>query len=413
MLQTPSPQPQSKPARPKRVITEARKLQNREAQRAYRQRQKERTQKGRSGLQEKGKGGSTRYQQLQPYPSTQNVQRDVPSVEALDWDAQDYRQAYSGLTAVSSIAGTDLSVSTPSSGTLQETQSIGGASSAGGLSGGGGFLDLLFPTPTTTSSSSFVVDDFLIGSSHQAFLPTPAEEVDTEGLEDSLSSTSSSTSNYTYPTPRRATYQQNQQQQYEHQRQAFRPTASSQTTLLSNPYKNALQTPKTNLITACLSNASALGISIEEFFSYNCMSLCSPFYRQTTSASVDPTTLLSSVTSCYPALPAHLKPTLPQILIPHHPLFDLVPIPILRSRAIILSVTLPHLVDMFELKGDIVEGGLLCLGSGAGRDGAKVIGNGSGSVTGQPWEVGSWEIAPWFLKKWKLLLDKESGDLWG
>ncbi|KAL3494139.1 hypothetical protein BJX62DRAFT_198606 [Aspergillus germanicus] len=411
MLQSPSSQAQSRPARPKRVITEARKLQNREAQRAYRQRQKERIQKARSGVQEKGSSQSTGYQQLRPYPAAQNVQQGVPGVEASQWITRERRRGYSAQTPVSSIAGTDLSASTASSVTLQETQSISGASAASNLSGGGGYLDLLFPTPAARSSSSFVVDELLAESNDQTFLPTPVEEIDTGSTEDSIPSTSVSISNYAYPTPRPATYHHNENQHYHHQPQAFRPAASSRTTLLSNPYKSSLQTPKTNLITACLSNASALGISIEEFFSYNCMSLCSPFYRQTTSTSVDPTTLLSSVMSAHPALPAHLRPTLPQILIPHHPVFDLVPIPILRSRAIILSVTLPHLVDMFELKGDIVEGGLLCLGTAAGRDGAKVIGG--GTSTGQPWEVGSWEIAPWFLKKWKLLLDKESENLWG
>ncbi|KAJ0416237.1 hypothetical protein BJY00DRAFT_317122 [Aspergillus carlsbadensis] len=411
MLQSPVTQ-RSKPARPKRVITEARKVQNRDAQRAYRQRQKERIQKTRSGHQDKGRGESARYHQLRPYPTAQDVERDVPGIEAPEWIAQTYSPGYSAPTPVSSIlAGADLSNFTPSSGTSQAGRSISVAGATGDLSSGGGFLDLLFPTPAASTNSSFGVDELLAGSHAQAFLPIPAEELDTENPEHFIYSTSASTSSYANPTPMPATYYQTQHQQCQQQRQAFRPTASSQTTLLSSPYKNTLQTPKTNLITACLSNASALGISIEEFFSYNCMSLCSPFYRQTTSTSVDPQTLLSSVTSSYPAIPAHLRPTLPQILIPHHPLFDLVPIPVLRSRAIILSVTLPHLVDMIELKGDIVEGGLLCLGSGAGRDGANVLGG--GSVTGQPWEVGSWQIAPWFLKKWKLLLDKESGDLWG
>lgn len=56
---------------------------------------------------------------------------------------------------------------------------------------------------------------------------------------------------------------------------------------------------------------------------------------------------------------------------------------------------------MFELKGDILEGGLHCLGSRGG------------SGSGQPWEVGSWKVAPWFFEKWKLLLDRHGGDLWG
>ncbi|KAL2809827.1 hypothetical protein BJX63DRAFT_403882 [Aspergillus granulosus] len=388
MVQTPDSQ--ERPGRSKRVITEARKLQNREAQRAYRQRQKERVQKARSGPQEKG--DSIRYQRLRPYPAPQNVQRDVPSAEALEWVAQSYRSGrlYAVDTPTSSLLGTDPSASTPStsSRSLREAQSISDASAPADLFGGAGDLDLLLPTPA--ASSSIDVEDLLAGSGDQGFFPISPEGVDTDH---SIPSTSASI--YAYTTP--DTYQQ-----YLHR--AFRPTAS-RSTLLADPYKNYLQTPKTNLISACLHNASLIGISIEEFFSYNCMSLCSPFYRQTTS-STDPQALLSDVAASYPLVPAHLRPTLPQILIPHHPLFDLVPIPVLRSRAIILSAAIPHLVDMFELKGDIVEGGLLCLGSG--RDMAS-----RGGGSGQPWEVGSWEIAPWFLNKWKLLLDKNSGDLWG
>ncbi|KIA75562.1 hypothetical protein HK57_00665 [Aspergillus ustus] len=393
MIQTPASQ--TLPTRPKRVITEARKLQNREAQRAYRQRQKERVQKVRTVAQEKG--ATARYQPLQPYPTPQPIERDVPSAEALEWVTRAYRprQPTAVETPISSIADTDYSVLTPSSGPLQTAQSISAASATTDP-----LLDLLFPAPAT--SSNINVDDLLVGSSDPKFFPTPPEEADIESpYQLSIPSTSDPASAYTYTTAE--TNNNNQDS-----RLAFRPTASRSTLLLADPQKNYLQTPKTNLISACLHNASLIGISLEEFFSYNCMSLCSPFYRQTNS-STDPQALLVDVTASVPFAPAHLRPTLPQILIPHHPLFDLVPIPRLRSRAIILSASVPHLVDMFELKADIVEGGLLCLGS---RNDVALKPDGSGS--GQPWEGGSWEIAPWFLSKWKLLLDRNSsGDVWG
>ncbi|KAB8070529.1 hypothetical protein BDV29DRAFT_193995 [Aspergillus leporis] len=138
------------------------------------------------------------------------------------------------------------------------------------------------------------------------------------------------------------------------------------------------------LLRACLRNAQSLGISVQEFFSYKCMSLCSPFYRPNTTMSDDPQALLITVSQ--PSIPAHLKPTLPQILFPHHPLLDLLPLPALRTRAIMLAATAPTLLDAVELKRDIVEqGGIVCRG-------------------GKPWDMHSWVAAPWFLKKWRLLL---------
>ncbi|GIK07790.1 hypothetical protein Aspvir_003459 [Aspergillus viridinutans] len=150
----------------------------------------------------------------------------------------------------------------------------------------------------------------------------------------------------------------------------------------------------TLLLTACVYNAAALGISIDQFSSYNCMSLCSPFYRPYTAMSADPSSLLATVTR--PAIPLHLRPTLPQILFPHHPLLDLLPLPALRAKAITFSATAPSLLDAVEFKRDIVErGGIVCS---------------SESARGmQPWDMRAWTIAPWFSRKWRLL--SESGDL--
>ncbi|KAM6476782.1 hypothetical protein HDV62DRAFT_374511 [Trichoderma sp. SZMC 28011] len=41
------------------------------------------------------------------------------------------------------------------------------------------------------------------------------------------------------------------------------------------------------------------------------------------------------------AMPANLRPTLSQLLIPHHASLDLIPLPLLRERAIMLSAAMP------------------------------------------------------------------------
>ncbi|KAK6835808.1 hypothetical protein RU639_002134 [Aspergillus parasiticus] len=153
---------------------------------------------------------------------------------------------------------------------------------------------------------------------------------------------------------------------------------------LPDLYQNTLELTHTMLLRACLHNAQSLGISIRQFFSYECMSLCSPFYRANTTMSDDPQALIKSVSS--PFTPAHLQPTLPQILFPHHPILDLLPLPALRTKAVMLAATAPTLIDAVDLKRDIVErAGIVCRGE-------------------QPWDMRSWVAAPWFLKKWKLLL---------
>jgi hypothetical protein len=173
-----------------------------------------------------------------------------------------------------------------------------------------------------------------------------------------------------------------------------------------SPNTICLTENRTHLLTACMHNAFSIGITIDEFFTYNCMSLCSPFYRPAT-PSTDPRSLLASVLSANPSIPTNLRPTLPQILIPHHPIFDLIPLPALRTRAIVLSAAGTNLVNMFELKKDIIEGGLVCWGVNDCEPDKQRKGR------GQPWELGSWKIAPWFRAKWRLLLSGAGGDLFG
>lgn len=181
-----------------------------------------------------------------------------------------------------------------------------------------------------------------------------------------------------------------QDNSYNHEKSAY----------LADPYQNAISFSQITILNICAQNAKCLGMAPEDFISDNCLSLCSPFYRPA-SASDDPTALLAAVSR--PCTPKFLQPTLSQILFPHHPIFDLIPIPAFRERAIMLATTCPALLNSLELKQDIMCGGLVCWGT---RYGSNHGGN------GQPWDVRSWEAAPWFLKKWRLLVGGKDGDLW-
>jgi hypothetical protein len=169
---------------------------------------------------------------------------------------------------------------------------------------------------------------------------------------------------------------------------------------LADPYQNAISFSQITILNICAQNAKCLGMAPGDFISDNCLSLCSPFYRPA-SASDDPTALLASVLR--PFTPTFLQPTLSQILFPHHPIFDLIPIPAFRERAIMLATTSPALLNSLELKKDIMCGGLVCWGT---RHGSNQGGK------GQPWDLRSWEAAPWFLRKWRLLVGGKDGDLW-
>jgi hypothetical protein len=166
-------------------------------------------------------------------------------------------------------------------------------------------------------------------------------------------------------------------------------TSLATSSFLPDPYRNYLQLSKVLPSTAYMHIAIRLGINLQNLATTKFQS---PFYRTTTPAD-DPKALLAA--AAIPSLPAHLQPTLPQILFPHQASFDLLPFPVLRARAIALSVTSPQLVNPKELKLDILQDGLICWHTR----------NGGEKGNGQPWDVRSWEAAPWFLKKWRMLFD--------
>lgn len=166
---------------------------------------------------------------------------------------------------------------------------------------------------------------------------------------------------------------------------------------------NAIQLFPTTMFSAILRNALSLMLDLTELSS--CKSTySSPFYRPSTPRD-DPKTLLSTVRLSLPInTPEHLKPTLAQVLIPHHASLDLIPLPLLRERAIMLSAAMPAVYNLWELKVDIYERrGLTVWAGGRGGEGGGAC---------QPWDMRSWEAAPWFLSKWSLVVDGEEGDIW-
>ncbi|KAE9370116.1 hypothetical protein N431DRAFT_484424 [Stipitochalara longipes BDJ] len=166
----------------------------------------------------------------------------------------------------------------------------------------------------------------------------------------------------------------------------FRP--SIQHPPLPDPYSNTLYCIQTLTLLPYLHNARCIGLEIQDL-----IAMKSPFYRPNTTMADDPTSLL--IEARKPWIPAHLQPTLPQILFPHHPYLDLLPFPALRERAI----TLAGMFNAMDLKLDVFREGLTCSPSARNNE---YLGN------NQPWDVRSWEVKPWFWKKWRLLMDSSA-----
>ncbi|KAL4755665.1 uncharacterized protein BDW70DRAFT_165243 [Aspergillus foveolatus] len=368
--------PSFRAPKPKRVITEARKIQNREAQRAYRQRQRERLRAQKEALRKQSRNG---FQEIRPSPLVQLPSRAGEReceqgymITSRELDQRDL-PGWSGQVESSSgpVTGAQctLAPSIPSAQTLVFGDDF--SIEIGDVNPGDAILN--FEAMMRASA----ITDIDCGSDFAAVDELPGtSSTERSPIASSVQSTTTSTLS---PMP-------------------GEPSSSPNTFCLT---ENC-----THLLTAFMHNAFSIGITIDEFFTYNCMSLCSPFYRPAT-PSTDPRSLVASVLSVNPSIPTHLRPTLPQILIPHHPVFDLIPLPALRTRAIVLSAAGTNLVNMFELKRDIIEGGLVCWGvDGCEPDKQR-------ERRGQPWELGSWKIAPWFRAKWKLLLSEAGGDLFG
>lgn len=177
-----------------------------------------------------------------------------------------------------------------------------------------------------------------------------------------------------------------------HCRSVARAEVQGQSKPLADPIINALQFTPATAFKAALENALILHVDLATIRTPACSS---PFYRPVAPQD-DPQSLLASVS--HPEIPAHLQPTLAQVLYPHHPFLDLLPFPLLRANAITMWTLMPHVFDLADFKNDIIfNGALVCWTSNSSF---------------HPWDMRSWEAAPWFLEKWRMLLDGECGEIW-
>ncbi|KAG7411991.1 hypothetical protein Forpe1208_v008428 [Fusarium oxysporum f. sp. rapae] len=170
-------------------------------------------------------------------------------------------------------------------------------------------------------------------------------------------------------------------------------------------YLNMLQFSPTAIFTSCLTNAISLGLDPSVIADCSVQQI-SPFYQPNLSSTLNHVALIqagSNILSTFDntSIPVHLRPTMAQILIPHHTSLDLIPLPFLRERAIMLSAAMPHVFNNWELKLDIYERGGLTIWRLKHEKGESV------RDSYPPWDMKSWEAAPWFLKKWCMLMGRE------
>ncbi|KAH6884152.1 hypothetical protein B0T10DRAFT_135315 [Thelonectria olida] len=197
--------------------------------------------------------------------------------------------------------------------------------------------------------------------------------------------------------------------------QSLLPTIGDADIYASAPHaiRNTLQLAPNRVFAAGLENAMVLGFDLEKLLECN-GDYVSPFYQSNANPHSDPLALISASTSLVSSsngganIPIHLRPTMAQVLVPHPAGLDLIPIPFFRERAIMLSVAMPGTFSMWELQKDIFS-----------RDGLMFwqptrleLGSKSGCPMFQPWDMRSWEAAPWFLEKWCMIFGGAEHSFW-
>lgn len=184
---------------------------------------------------------------------------------------------------------------------------------------------------------------------------------------------------------------------------------------LADPNASGIHFLPTTFFSAILHNAICLGFDLAQLADCSA-EYCSPFYRPDATPRSDPTALVASA-NVSSSVPPGLRPTLAQFIIPHHASLDLIPIPLLRDRILMLSAAMPTVYDLWSLKADIYEyGGLSVWGSArkARTEGRSPFGSYREGDDGnwQPWDRNVWEAEPWFLDKWSMVVDGPQGELW-
>ncbi|KAH8822008.1 hypothetical protein F5884DRAFT_769693 [Xylogone sp. PMI_703] len=170
---------------------------------------------------------------------------------------------------------------------------------------------------------------------------------------------------------------------------------------LPDIYKNNLRIKQFMFVAACLANAEALGIGLP-IHDHLCEDDTeSPFFK----AEISEEVAKRSCTTGFSDLKRDLRPCASQVTHSHHPYIDVLPFPTFRERIIKLACSEPPMIDEDELCSDLQNDGLICWGSSLGG-GSSALGSGS------PWDMRSWEAQPWFLRKWWILLGGADGEVY-
>ncbi|KAH7237186.1 hypothetical protein B0J15DRAFT_503425 [Fusarium solani] len=353
--------PGAEPPPKRRVLTEARREQNRVAQRAYRKRQKEH----RKQLKE---AESRRYQTRRPRPLLKRC--DITS-KPIKCSHDTPSRVQEPLKAeILSTQGTPRSNTSACHGPVSLIQPPQAAPDETG-------------NGIPPSSDALIVEDVeIIGNIN-------ASDVHDDNLQ-------------LVPTRHRSDRSRTSHSSINSQHDE---------SILPDVYLNMLQFEPVAIFNAAFQNALSMGFDLP--FIANCGGHCiSPFYQPSLASTTDPTALLqqgaaSTASFKNTSIPIHLRPTLAQVLIPHHASLDLIPLPFLRERAILLSAAMPDTFNSWELKFDIYGRGGLTIWRRS-QSGTERRSN----TTYQPWDMKSWEAAPWFLKKWTMIIGDEESEFY-
>ncbi|CAM1506534.1 Fc.00g061750.m01.CDS01 [Cosmosporella sp. VM-42] len=112
---------------------------------------------------------------------------------------------------------------------------------------------------------------------------------------------------------------------------------------------------------------------------------------------------LSVVRAKFRTLAPDLRPVDVQLTVAHHPYIDLIPYKSFRENTLKALEHDPPLLDEDELCQDLVAGGMICWGSKQ---------NSLGMDAAVPWDSRSWEPKVWFLKKYPHLVGGWDGEMW-
>ncbi|KAH8126290.1 hypothetical protein LI328DRAFT_166275 [Trichoderma asperelloides] len=173
----------------------------------------------------------------------------------------------------------------------------------------------------------------------------------------------------------------------------------------ADPYmSNSIRIKRMCIAAALYTLMKYVGIGEETFCADDSPS---PFYRPNLEfaddASRDRT--ICMVQQMFKTLKPDLRPIAEQITVEHHPYIDILPFPTLRRNLILHQTE----IDEDEFLNDTLTG-LVCWG-GVGtekKDPDSVTGH---AAVGNVWDVRSWEAKGWFLKKYWRLLGGDEGEL--